>query len=114
MTYVAPPHLWQLTPPTSALSAPGSASRNSSTGSIGAGGGPRGPKNAALVATLDIFLRSDATEADCLDITRWAWERAAPALGAGAGLRAGESLRGSMTAGELNVAVQREGARDAH
>jgi len=109
VTYVAPPHLWQLTPPTSAL--------NSSQYGKGNGallGSQRLAKNASLIATVEVFLKEDASDASVLEVTKWAWTLLAPAVGAGAGLQAGESLRGAIRAGEITVQVSREGQRDLY
>jgi Co/Zn/Cd efflux system component len=104
VTYVAPPHLWQLTPPTSAL--------NSSNGALI--GSQRLAKNASLIATVEVFLKEDASDSNVLEMTKWAWTLLAPAVGAGAGLQAGESLRGAIRAGEIAVQVSREGQRDRY
>ncbi|CEH18058.1 Putative Zn2 transporter MSC2 (cation diffusion facilitator superfamily) [Ceraceosorus bombacis] len=102
VTYVAPPHLWQLTPKTSALSGPqGQVPSILSGGAAVQQTGPRSAKAASLIANVQVFLHKEATDSDVLNVTRWAWQLAAPALGAGTGASAGESLRGSLRAGEL-------------
>ncbi|PWN37184.1 uncharacterized protein FA14DRAFT_187312 [Meira miltonrushii] len=114
VTYVAPPHLWQLTPPTSAInqtqpaaaiqfSANGLSSSSSASSLLLGQATNRTAKNAALIASVQIFLHDNASDADVLDITRWAWQLLAPAVGAGAGLPVGESLRGALRAGEVIV-----------
>lgn len=105
VTYVAPPHLWQLTPPTCATH-----QYNKAGG--GVLGSQRLIKNASLIATVEIFLADEASDASILEMTRWAWTLLAPSVGAGAALQAGESLRGAIRAGELSVQVSREGQRD--
>jgi Cation efflux family len=122
VTYVAPPHLWQLTPPTSAInqtqpvsavhfSANGLSSSSSASSLLLGQATNRTAKNAALIASVQIFLHDNASDADVLDITRWAWQLLAPAVGAGAGLPVGESLRGALRAGEVIVQVCREKER---
>lgn len=110
ISYVAPPHLWQLTPPTSAFSAQNSTAAVSSNMLLGHAN-TRTSKNAALIATVDVFVHDQATDVDVLDITRWAWQLLAPAVGAGAGLPVGESLRGALRAGEVIVQVCRASER---
>ncbi|PWY99025.1 hypothetical protein BCV70DRAFT_201246 [Testicularia cyperi] len=106
VSYVPPPNLWQLTPPTSSLTQTGG-------GVLSGGGAGRGvhfgSKTASLIASVTVFLKSEAKEEDCFDMTKWVWERLAPSVGAGRGLLAGEMLRGSQRAGELIVSVKREG-----
>lgn len=108
VTYVAPPNLWQLTPPSSALNTKGS------TLSLIGGASSRTAKNASLIASVEVFVRDEASDNDVLDITAWAWRLLAPAVGAAAGLPVGESLRGSIRAGEVVVQVSREGERDRY
>lgn len=107
VTYVAPPHLWQLTPPTS-------ATKQHQIGNPSLLGGQRIAKNAALIAMIQIFLKEEASDENILQLTKWAWSLLAPAVGAGADLRAGESLRGSTRAGEVNVSVCRESQREKY
>ncbi|KAJ1576021.1 hypothetical protein NDA11_006559 [Ustilago hordei] len=111
VSYVPPPNLWQLTAPTSALV---QADRAGASGMLsGGGGGGRGvhfgSKSASLVASVTVWLKQDASEEDCFEMTKWIWERLAPSVGAGRGLLAGEMLRGTQRAGELTVSVRREG-----
>jgi hypothetical protein len=108
VTYVAPPHLWQLTPPTSAKN----DSESFTYGANSILGSSKLAKNASLIATVEVFLKDEATDQDVLEITKWSWTLLAPSVGAGAGLRAGESLRGAIRAGEVSVQVSREGLRD--
>ncbi|PWN52451.1 hypothetical protein IE53DRAFT_312067 [Violaceomyces palustris] len=104
VSHVEPPQLWQLTPPTASV-------RQSTGGMLGSGAGSlrHGAKSASLIASVTIYLKPEASEKDCFEMTRWAWERLAPSLGAGRGLRAGEMLRGTIRAGELTIEVRREG-----
>ncbi|GAK67390.1 uncharacterized protein PAN0_018d5617 [Moesziomyces antarcticus] len=112
VSYVPPPNVWQLTPPTSAVV---QADRASGVLSGGAGSGRGmhfGSKSASLVASVTVFLKPDASEDDCFEMTKWAWERLAPSVAATRGLMAGEMLRGTQRAGELTVTVKREGHED--
>lgn len=108
VSYVPPPNLWQLTPPTSAL-----VQSDRGSGMLAGGSGGRGmhfgSKTASLIASVTVFLKADATEEDCFEMTKWVWEKLAPSVGAGRGLMAGEMLRGTQRAGELTVSVKREG-----
>lgn len=109
VSYVAPPNVWQLTPPTSALV---QAERGSGmlTGSNGGGRGVHfGSKSASLVVSVSVFLRPDASDDDCFEMTKWVWEKLAPSIGAGRGLMAGEMLRATQRAGELTVCIKRQG-----
>ncbi|CBQ71297.1 conserved hypothetical protein [Sporisorium reilianum SRZ2] len=109
VSYVPPPNVWQLTPPTSALV---QADRGSGMLSGGSGGGRGvhfGSKSASLVVSVTVFLRADASDDGCFEMTKWVWEKLAPSVGAGRGLMAGEMLRGTQRAGELTVCVKREG-----
>ncbi|KAJ9475938.1 hypothetical protein PHBOTO_005992 [Pseudozyma hubeiensis] len=102
VSYVPPPNVWQLTPPTSALV---QADRGSGMLSGSSGGGGRGvhfgSKSASLVVAVTVFLRAEASDEDCFEMTKWVWEKLAPSVGAGRGLMAGEMLRGTQRAGEL-------------
>lgn len=110
VSYVPPPNLWQLTPPTSALVQADRGSGMLSGGGASSGRGMHfGSKTASLVASVTVFLRADASDEDCFEMTKWVWERLAPSIGAGRGLMAGEMLRGTQRAGELTVSVKREG-----
>ncbi|TKY87489.1 hypothetical protein EX895_003503 [Sporisorium graminicola] len=99
VSYVPPPNVWQLTPPTSALV---QADRGSGMLSGGGGSGGRGVhfggKSASLVVSVMVFLRADASDDDCFEMTKWVWEKLAPSIGAGRGLMAGEMLRGTQRA----------------
>ena len=105
--HVDAPQLWQLTPPTSSV-------RQATGAGAGASGGlvHHAAKSPALIASVRILLTHEASESDCLDMTRWAWERLAPSVAAASGLNPGEMLRGTLRAGELTVAVRREGWQD--
>lgn len=119
ITQIKAPHVWQLTPSTApmasdakghSLALSGLTVPNSSFATQ-----PRSTKAKcpSLVATLEIILSESATDADVLRLTRWAYERLAPSVGAGMGVDAGETLRGSLTAGELVVDVRREGKQSS-
>lgn len=109
ISYVPPPNLWQLTPPTSALVQADRGSGMLSGGGASGRGMHFGSKTASLVASVTVFLRAEATDEDCFEMTKWVWEKLAPSVGAGRGLMAGEMLRGTQRAGELTVCVKREG-----
>lgn len=109
VSYVPPPNLWQLTPPTSALVQADHGSGMLSGSGVSGRGVHFGSKSASLVASMTVFLRADASDEDCFEMTKWIWERVAPSIAAGRGLMAGEMLRGSQRAGELTVQVKREG-----
>ncbi|KDN52441.1 hypothetical protein K437DRAFT_254218 [Tilletiaria anomala UBC 951] len=110
VTYIAPPRIWQLTPSTSAVtSSDGASPRKHNSFANLTQSTSRAP---ALIANVQIFLKSEASDAELHDLTRKAWERLAPSVGAVAGLRAGESLRGGMRAGEIVIQVEREGKKE--
>lgn len=106
VSYVPPPHLWQLTPPTAALV---QADRGMLSGGSGGRGMHVGSKSASLVASVTVWLKEEASEEDVFEMTKWVWERLASSVAAGKGLIAGEMLRGALRAGELTVSVKREG-----
>lgn len=74
----------------------------------------RGARSAALVATVHIELHATASPQECFNVSQYAWQQCAPAIGAGGGALAGEPLRGSLVAGELTVEVVRAGSEVHH
>ncbi|GAC94221.1 hypothetical protein PHSY_001792 [Pseudozyma hubeiensis SY62] len=72
VSYVPPPNVWQLTPPTSALvqADRGSGMLSGSSGS-GARGVHFGSKSASLVVAVTVFLRAEASDEDCFEMTKW-------------------------------------------
>lgn len=101
------PHLWQLTPSTSAIAPSGASSLALSSGDKAKGS--RTAKAPCLIASVRVHLHEKATDEDVLNITKLAYERCAPSVGAGMGVQAGQSLRGSLLAGELLIDVKRRG-----
>jgi len=63
VVHVPPPHLWQLSPP--------------STGTVATGKLPM----ESLVVTLELHIRDDLDDESVILMTRWAWDRVTTALG---------------------------------
>ncbi|PWN21252.1 hypothetical protein BCV69DRAFT_298281 [Microstroma glucosiphilum] len=102
-----PPHVWQLTPSTSAVNAAAGGAKNSLA--LSSSSSSRTAKSPTLIASVRVILHKHATDADILKVTKWAYQRCAPSVGAGMGVKVGEGLRGTMLAGDLVLDVRREG-----
>lgn len=107
--HIAPPNVWQLTPSTAASQTMSKSSGADTLAGTQSSATRRAARSPSLIATVRILLRDEAKDEDVLRITRWAYERLAPAVGAGMGVNAGQALRGSLSAGELVVDVRRKG-----
>ena len=69
--------VWQLSPPTLAYSRTAT-----SEGLLDSAVIRQGPKSASLVATVQVLLKEKASAQDCVEVTRFVWQRCAPAIGA--------------------------------
>ncbi|CAO1630587.1 unnamed protein product [Sympodiomycopsis kandeliae] len=109
---IDPPKMWLLTPTTSGSTTHKPTSASSlliSSSSSTTSSSSRVSKSPSIIASIEITINKEATNQDVLRITKWAYERCAPSLGAGMGVEAGEVLRGGLRAGEITVSVKREG-----
>lgn len=109
ISHIARPFIWQLTPQTAAVASQSPAALATGLAVSATKANSRTAKSPALVASMEIYLHSHALDEDVLKVTKWAYERLAPSIAAGMGVAVGDSLRGSMSAGELIVEVKREG-----
>lgn len=111
---IASVKVWQLTLPSLSYTKAG-AGTEGRPGLAGIMSMKQGAKTASLIVTVHVELRREASDAECQELTRFAWQQCAPLIGAGPHVEPGEPLRGSLVAGELTVQVTREGEHvDAH
>jgi hypothetical protein len=112
VSYVSPPNLWQLTPPTIAQTTRTYGKHQVPALTVAKDAAARTPKSAVLICSVDIVVVDKATDSDILDLTRWAWQLLSPSVGAAAGLATGESMRGALRAGEITIQILRQADRN--
>lgn len=102
---VDPPHIWQLAPHSTSPSASNSRIQRRDSSPSSANLLP----SSILIATLEVKVKNDASDADILDITNFCTERLATGLRLSGGRDS--SADDDRTLGELSVSVKRSSGR---